>query len=239
MTQQLEANRLRTQTEALQNDRHESRVFVELRTDSAMRLVTGRPSGDGKAAIIGLLGFADRLRVIWDAAKRGDPYARWWLLKVEASTAKARNFVQAQRASVRKTLSVFKSLRIDLSRGAKPWRVELVFACPYAYHGAQLVRQVDALITELDTSVQIGARRKADTSKTQRNAERVLRRTFSSSQGYWDFGVTRELIQQRAPKAVDAEAKMGVIPDEVLNGNCWPRLLDRKDQSVTEGNTGE
>jgi hypothetical protein len=27
-------------------------------------------------------GFADRLRVIWQAARNDDPYADWWLIKV-------------------------------------------------------------------------------------------------------------------------------------------------------------
>ena len=213
-----------------------NRVFIELRTDAASRLVAGRASGAGKAAIIGLFGFADRLRVVWDAAKAGDPYARWWLLKVESTIATARTLVREERNSVQETLSAANALGIDLAGLDGLRRVDLLFACPYAYHGAQLVKQVDLLITELDTAVQIGALSRTSATAARRRGERALRHLFATAQGFHDFELTESLIARRSAIAVEAESKMGLIPENVLAGARWPTLLAR---STPTGNRGD
>jgi integrating conjugative element protein (TIGR03761 family) len=204
----------------------ESRVYIELRTDAAYRLVIGRPRTEHKPAINGLLSFASLLRDIWDAAKSGDPYARWWLVKVEVALGKAETTLEPALISVHKTLSASLPLQVDHSRGRPPRRLDLMFACPYAYYAARLLKQLDLLITQLDTGVQIGILRKAETTNSRLRCERAMRRAFTASQGFWNFGITNELVQCRDPKAVDAEAKMGVLPDEILTGECWPMLLD-------------
>ncbi len=203
-----------------------SHVFIELRTEAAYRLVIGRPRTELKPAINGLLSFASLLRDIWDAAKSGDPYARWWLVRVEDALGKAETTIEPELTAVQKTLSACTLLEIDPSRGRTPRRLDLLFACPYAYYGARLLKQVDRLISALDTGVQIGILRKVETTSPRLRCERAMRRAFTASQGFWNFGLTNELVQCRDPKAVDAEAKMGKLPDDILTGECWPTLLD-------------
>lgn len=217
------------------NGHAESRVFIELYTGAAVRMIIGRPSSEGKPAIIGLLAFASLLREIWDAAKGGDPYARYWLLKVEVAIAKAEATIESDLAAVRETMMACQPMGIDLGRGNSPRRIDLMFACPYAYHGARLIKQLDTLIIELDTSAEIGALRKADTTRTRLRCERAMRSTFSTSQGFWRFGLTDELVKKEDPKAIDAAAKMGAVPGEVLRGERWPTLLD---QALAPSRTG-
>ena len=204
-----------------------SRVFIELRTAAAYRLVIGRPPTEHKPGIIGLLAFASLLRDIWAAAKTGDPFARWWLLKIEAAITRAETIVEPALTSVRKALAASAPLEIDLRRGHPPRRLDLLFACPYAYYGARLVKQLDVLVLALDTGVDIGALRKADTTMARLPCEKALRHVFASSQGYCDFGLSSEVIERHDPKAVDAAARMGTVPDDVLSGERWPALMDR------------
>lgn len=213
-----------------------SHVFIELRTEAAYRLVIGRPRTAQKPAINGLLSFASLLRDIWDAAKNGDPYARWWLVKVEVALGKAETTLEPALRSARKTLSTCTPLEIDQSRGRPPRRLDLMFACPYAYYAARLLKQLDLLITQLDISVQLGVLRKPDTTNSRLRCERAMRHAFTASQGFWNFGVTHELVECRDPKAVDAEAKMGVLPDDILTGECWPALLDEYAVSPADRN---
>lgn len=203
-----------------------SHVFIELRTDPAFRLVIGRPRTEKKPAINGLLSFASLLRDIWDAAKAGDPYARWWLVKVEAALARAETIIEPELTAAQKDLSACSLLQIDPARGRRPRRLDLLFACPYAYYGARLVKQLDVLIKQLDTAIEIGVLRKPDATHPRLRGERALRHAFASAQGFWKFGITSELVRCRDPKAIDAEAKMGVLPHEILTGECWPALLD-------------
>ena len=53
----------------------QGQVWLTLQTSQAQLLVHGRDGTIDKATIIGLVGFADRLRVIWQAA-RGDDLTR-------------------------------------------------------------------------------------------------------------------------------------------------------------------
>ncbi|MCB1764281.1 MAG: DUF1845 family protein, partial [Gammaproteobacteria bacterium] len=57
-------------------------VWLRLQTRQAERLIHGRSGNEGKPAIIGLAGFADRLKPIWQAAQDDDPYADWWLIRI-------------------------------------------------------------------------------------------------------------------------------------------------------------
>ena len=57
-------------------------VTLTLETRQAQRMVKGRPGTSDKPAIMGLIGFANRLRVIWQGARADDPYADWWLVKI-------------------------------------------------------------------------------------------------------------------------------------------------------------
>ena len=53
----------------------QGQAWLTLQTRHAQRLLRGRPAGAGKPAIIGLFGFAERLRGIWQGARLDDPYA--------------------------------------------------------------------------------------------------------------------------------------------------------------------
>ena len=57
-------------------------VTLTLETRQAQRMVKGRSGTVDKPAIMGLIGFANRLRVIWQGARADDPYADWWLVKI-------------------------------------------------------------------------------------------------------------------------------------------------------------
>ena len=58
-------------------------VWLTVQSHHAQRLILGRAAALHKPAIVGLVGFADRLRVIWNAARADDPYADWWLIKID------------------------------------------------------------------------------------------------------------------------------------------------------------
>ena len=200
---------------------------MDLETDTAYRLVTGRAKSADKSAIIGLLGFADRLRIVWRAAIAGDPYARWWLIKVERACINAHTEIHDAHVSTNDSLALHEALGMDHVSSKDFRRVDLAFACPYAYWGARLVRQSDRLIADLHTAVQIGVLPKADAASTQRDCLRAVRRAFTAAQGFHNFSLTRDSLDRRDATAVDAEATMGALPESVLSGRRWPLLVPR------------
>lgn len=210
----------------------EARVYLDLTTASARRLVVGRPASAGKSAIIGLFGFADRLRQIWEQAQIGDPYARWWLLRVEQAIADGDAQLHRERTSVAERLSARRSLEVKAGAGRPIERISLLFACPYAYWGARLVGDIDHLIADLDIAAQLGAIIRSEAVRNRVNAERVVRRAFSSVNGYQAFGVNDDAVRHQFPIALDARSALGELPLEVLEGDVWPALLETPPASI-------
>jgi len=50
-------------------------AWLTVQTRQAQQLIRGRNGSADQPAIIGLIGYADRLRVIWQAARDDDLYA--------------------------------------------------------------------------------------------------------------------------------------------------------------------
>ena len=78
----------------------QGQAWLTLQTRQAQRLIRGRPAAAGKPAIIGLFGFADRLRGIWQGARQDDPYADWWLVKIEDALEAAEQVIQVEQAAL-------------------------------------------------------------------------------------------------------------------------------------------
>ncbi len=118
-------------------------VWLTVQSRHAQRLILGRAASLDKPAITGLVGFADRLRVIWNAARADDPYADWWLIKIDEALERARNRIKTERAALDDCIQQQSALQIKIATTEKPYRVALQFANPYAYWGAHLIAEFD------------------------------------------------------------------------------------------------
>ena len=116
-------------------------VWLTVQTSLAQKLIHGRDGTPEKPTIIGLVGFANRLRVIWQAARNNDPYADWWLIKVHEAIEVARTYLGHQQADLVKQLEQMPAMEVSIAASKRPCRVHLQFASPYAYRGAQLDRK--------------------------------------------------------------------------------------------------
>ena len=207
-------------------------VSMALYTLGAQRLMRGRPPANGKPAILGLFAFADCLRTVWTSAKAWDPYARWWLLRVESAASRAEAGIARELDINHEAMSSFSLLPFDDTHARQPKTFELGFACPYAFWGARLVKQLDVLILELHTATTLGARCRADTNAVRVGRERALRGALASAQGFRNFDLVDADVIKRTPKAIDAELLFGRVPEDILLGREWPSLLVRPSGST-------
>ena len=202
-------------------------AWLTLQTRHAGGLVKGRPRTAGRPPIIGLLGFADRLRLIWQGIRASDPYAGWWLVKVDQSLAQAEAELLALRTTVATMFSATEGLEIDTASSVEPTRIKLEFANPYAYRGAQLLASYDGVARKALSARHVGLAGREDTERYLREGARPLRRAFGSALGYRFLGVTRAEIEQQTAKAKQAVEAMGEIPTEILSGELRASLLPR------------
>jgi len=127
-------------------------VWLTIQTHQAQQFIRGRKGTADKPAIIGLTGFADRLRVIWLAARNDDPYADWWLIKTHDAIDSSSTCIRDWQTELDSQLDQMAGLEVTIAGSQKPCRVPLQFANPYAYQAARLLSEYDTLVRTVLTA---------------------------------------------------------------------------------------
>lgn len=203
-------------------------AWLTLQTRHAQRLIRGRPAAADKPAIIGLFGFADRLRGIWQGARQDDPYADWWLLKIHDALVAAEQVIRVERVTLAERLASLPALEVTVATSRKPYRTPLRFANPYAYRGARLLADYDEVARGVLTAAHVGL---VDSDEAQRLLGRCagkIRGLFCVPQGYRFLGVDRSALARGTAVAEQARKAMGEVPQEVMTGERRPPLGPRK-----------
>ena len=203
-------------------------VWLTLQTRQAQLLVRGRKGTSNQHAIIGLVGFADRLRLIWQAARDDDPYADWWLIKIHEGIAAAISLIQQQQQSLNDLLQQTAAFEIIPAVSEKPFRMPLQFANPYAYQGAKLLSDYDRLVCTALTAQHVGLLDRESYLEELNPCAHKIRSLFNLPQGYRSLGVNRQMIRDDKEASERACQQMGQVPDDVLNGECRAPLVPRK-----------
>ncbi len=203
-------------------------VWLTVQTRQAQRLIRGRNGSTDKPAIIGLMGFADRLRVIWQAARSDDPYADWWLIKVHEALGRVRDLVSTEQAVLDAQLEQLTALEVAVAESLKPYRIALQFANPYAYRGAQMIAEYDTFVRMLLTAHHVGLLDSSSMEGLLNTCARKIRGAFAVPQGYHFLSVDRDSMKQGTAKASRARQLMGDVPEDVLNGAHQAPLVPRK-----------
>lgn len=195
-----------------------SDVWLTLQTTYAQLLIRGRDS-KGKAPIVGLIGFADRLRLIWHAAQANDPFADWWLIKIHDAITTVDARIRFERESVQELFEKGGSFVAVPAQNREPFRIKLRFASPYAYRAAQMLAEFDALVCELLTARHIGRlARSATTSITHAVASKI-RGVFNIPLRYRHLGIDRANALSWEAEGNIAKRYMGEIPQDILEGS--------------------
>ncbi|MEW8024879.1 MAG: PFL_4669 family integrating conjugative element protein [Candidatus Thiodiazotropha sp.] len=203
-------------------------TWLTVQTRQAQQLIQGRHGSADKPAIIGLVGFADRLRMIWQAARDDDPYADWWLIKVHEALDQAREFIGRHQEELDNRLAQMQALEVEVAQSLRPYRIRLQFANPYAYQGAQLIAAYDTLVRTVLTCRHIGLLDNEAAAGIVNLGARKVRGTFVVPQGYRLLGIDRKSIQQHSGKDPRACQLMGELPEAVLSGEQYAPLVPRK-----------
>jgi integrating conjugative element protein (TIGR03761 family) len=193
-------------------------IALTVQSRSAQRAIVGRRATTDKPLIVGLLGFADRLRVIWQAAADDDPYADWWLIKVDLALDYAGIVIDDEVERLRRLVQS-TALEIGISTSTRPYRLSLKFATPYAYRGAQLIAAFDQAACTAVTAQYTGLLPKADAERRVERCAALLRSLFGVSQAYRLLHIDRATVAAGGPVARRAAELMGELPKAVMSGD--------------------
>jgi len=206
----------------------QGQVWLTLQTSQAQLFVYGRDGTTDKATIIGLVGFADRLRVIWQAARGDDPYADWWLIKVHEAIEHVAQAIGSRQADLDQQLAAIPAMTVSVATSRRPCRVQLQFANPYAYRSARLLADYDRLVCTALTARHIGLLDGEACGLVPRACARRLRALFTIPQSYRFLKIDRETVRLRTGRSHAARVAMGEVPDDILNGARRAPLVPRK-----------
>jgi len=188
-----------------------------------------RPDPDkNKAAIIGLRTFASYLRIIWDTATNNDPYADWWLLKVERELEAKEQWINNKYEEYKKILGQFDNLSHEVAHSISPIRRELKFSIPYSYRGAMLLMKHDELVKIIMTANHVGLVESKRAHKDMAHSAKAARTAFQAVTGYRFTGVTRDDIYANNKIAEKAAELMGPCPTGILDDEVFPKFESGK-----------
>ena len=205
-------------------------VWLTVQSHHARRLILGRAATLEKPAIVGLVGFADRLRVIWNAARADDPYADWWLIKIDEALERARSRIKTERAALDECIEQRSALQIKVVTSSKPYRVALNFANPYAYWGAHLIAEFDTTARTILTAKHVGLISGNLAEQSLHGCAGAIRSLFAVPLGYRVLRIDREAVKANGKTAKEAAEFMGELPQAVLLGEHSAALTPRKAQ---------
>ncbi|WP_077731434.1 PFL_4669 family integrating conjugative element protein [Methylocaldum sp. 14B] len=211
-----------------------SEAFLEIQTRQAQRLVHGRESGNDKApAIIGLLSFGRRMRQLWLSAQFDDPYADWYLLKIEQAIEASRAYMAEKQNVLMQVLDGISGVKIDVAHSLEPIRVSLQFSNPYGYMGAYLIADYDALMRAVLTARHFALIDRDKSQNIIQSAGRGIRHTFNLAAVWRYTGVTREDLRQMNQAAQRARDLMGKLPETILDATCRARVAPNLRRNAT------
>jgi integrating conjugative element protein (TIGR03761 family) len=200
-------------------------VCLAVHTHQAQRLIWGRRQTAQKSPITGLIAFASSVNTIWQAAEGGDPYALWWLIKIEAGIGRCRDYLKDQLADVGSLYPDSEILEVDTAESERPHRTRLAFSNPYAYRSAYMLGEYDVLVRTCHTLKFVGAAEPVELMTVVALAGQQVRRVFAIPQSFKVCGIDKDDIRQNNQRAQRAIELMGPLPGDILKGEVLPLFV--------------
>jgi len=200
-------------------------VCLAVHSHQALRLIWGRRRTAQKPPISGLIAFASGVNAIWQAAEGGDPYALWWLTKIEAGIEQCRAYLNDQFEEIGYLYPDSEILAVDTAESEQPYRVRLAFSNPYAYRAAHMLGEYDVLVRTCYTLTFVGAGEPAELQTIVARAGHHIRRVFAIPQRFKACAIDRDDIRQDNQRAQRAVQLMGPLPEDILNGETNPVFM--------------
>ena len=138
--------------------------------------------------------------------------AEQWLLKIHDALVAAEQLIQAGQVTLVERLASLPALEVTVATSRKPYRTPLRFANPYAYRGARLLADYDALARGVLTAAHVGLVESDDAERLLGQCAGKIRGVFCVPQGYRFLGVDRSVLAQGTAVAEQAHKAMGEVP---------------------------
>lgn len=204
----------------------QSTAVLHVHTEPARRLVLGRRAEEGQP-IVGLFLFAPRVKRIMAAARQGDVYAQWYLIRIEQRLDEGRESLNTLQATVDAQVRQRAGVTVTIQGSDNPLAVPLDFGNPYAYQGADLIAAFDNSVQGIIVGQRMGRLPMTTVRQLLHEGGRAIRRIFQLAPEWkpLEAPVTREDVHRQTDVAKAAAEKMGEVPADVVAGERKPEWV--------------
>ncbi len=194
---------------------------LELNTKEAVALFYGRKKTEELNVIVGLNVFSSKIKDINNAAHNDDPYADFFLLKIDTALKETEKCLIDWQNDFT-ALSDESLITINQGGSIKPVTLETSFSSVYANIALSLLKRSDNLMLTIYALKHIGMINRTQSNKEITKINRLMRKAFLSADGYKYFNISRKDVEQKTARYRQAHIAMKFkedLPYEVLNKN--------------------
>ena len=193
-----------------------SENYLSLTTFQAKSLLDGRAPKEGKQGIVGLWAFADMMGRMWRGAASGDPYADWWLIKVDEVMERADKELEAIAKELKDDMDEDESCEFGMPYSEKPVKKALTFTNNYSFRGARLLGAYDRVVRLIRNARHTGLIDVPTAERMKEKSGKSIRRVFESATGYKFMGINRDDVTLQTARGIEAQKIMGKVPEDIL-----------------------
>ncbi len=194
-------------------------IEIELNTKEAAALFYGRKKTEDNSAIVGLKDFAQKIKYINNASHNDDPYADYFLCKIESSLKEVKQFLIDKQAKL-EDLNSGSLLSVNQGSSITPVVLETKFASVYANIALNHLKLADNLLLSLYAMKHTGLMTREVTNNEVNKVNKTMRRAFLSADGYKFFNINRKDVEQQTARYRQAHVAMkftSELPPEILD----------------------
>lgn len=204
-------------------------IELTLHTRQAVKVFHGRkadPEND-VVEIKGMQIFTGLIKRIWLDLMDGNPYARWWIYKLEVALKETEQDIEQVKELVDGIVKPYqKTLDLSKSEATKPVTVTISYASPYSYKLVYLLIEIDQLIAKMITLKHIGMVTPAHFEQIRKNLMGAFYRCMYSVTKYRSIqGLSDSDITDNTEPAQQAIELMGQLPELIASGDYVPELM--------------
>ncbi|QXI26412.1 PFL_4669 family integrating conjugative element protein [Pseudomonas vanderleydeniana] len=196
-----------------------SAMQLTLHTRQALRIWQGRPASESKTAIMGFLGFAGLIGRICHDAERDDPYADYWLIRIEEKLHRCKVELTHIHLEVDLLLSeVPSAISAGENFSIRPVSLPMFIGSPFGFLALYLLITYDGIVRRLQHARHVALIGRKGMESRIDEASYVLRSLFGLAQQYKFAKVTRADFAADNERAREAREAFGELPLAVLEG---------------------
>jgi integrating conjugative element protein (TIGR03761 family) len=212
-----------------------SDVSLMLHSKEALKIFMGRKENkeEGVHHIPGVSVYAKILRTIWGSCLSGNPFAKFWIQKLEEKLEESESDLQdyfdrleEQYKSVSSRLNIRKSISV------KPVEVKLNFATPYTYKIVYCLVLFDEIVTRLITMRHIALISPVEFDRGVRDCRGSINRVLNVIGGFKPAEVTLNDVRERNDVYLEAVELMGELPEIIVKNQYTPEFFPTRKLTI-------